>query len=63
MYLSQWANEDFNQIEIWKCHMFDFWLIPLDRITYVKGNLSYECERMMGQTGLIAYHLKNKVRL
>ena len=27
-------NEDFNQIENWKCHMFDFWLIPLDRITY-----------------------------
>ncbi len=26
--------EDFNQIEIWKCHMFDFRLIPLDRITY-----------------------------
>ena len=27
-------NEYFNQIEIWKCHMFDFRLIPLDRITY-----------------------------
>ncbi len=24
-------NEDFNQIENWKCHMFNFRLIPLDR--------------------------------
>ncbi len=27
-------NEDFNQIENWKCHMFDFGLIPLDCTTY-----------------------------
>ncbi len=27
-------NEDFNQIENWKCDMFDFRLIPLDHITY-----------------------------
>ncbi len=27
-------SEDFNQIENWKCHMFDFQLLPLDRITY-----------------------------
>ncbi len=27
-------NEDFNEIENWKCHMFNFWLIPLDHITY-----------------------------
>ena len=27
-------NENFNEIENWKCHMFDFWLIPLDCITY-----------------------------
>ncbi len=27
-------NEDFNHIENWKWHMFDFWLIPLNRITY-----------------------------
>ncbi len=26
-------NKNFDQIENWKCHMFDFWLIPLDRIT------------------------------
>ena len=26
-------KEDFNQIENWKCHMFDFRLILLDRIT------------------------------
>ncbi len=26
-------NEVFNQIENWKCHMCDFWLIPLDHIT------------------------------
>ncbi len=26
-------NEDLNQIE--NCHMFDFRLIPLDRITYL----------------------------
>ncbi len=26
-------NENFNQIENWKCHMFDFRLVPLDRIT------------------------------
>ncbi len=29
-------NEDFNQIENWKCHMCNFRLIPLDRITYCK---------------------------
>ncbi len=29
-------NQDFNQIENWKCHMFDFRPIPLDRITYFK---------------------------
>ena len=28
-------NKDFNQIENWKCHMLDFRLIPLDRITYI----------------------------
>ncbi len=28
-------NEDFNQIENWKCQMFDFRLIPLDRLTYI----------------------------
>ncbi len=28
-------DEDFNQIENWKCDMFDFHLIPLDRITYI----------------------------
>ncbi len=28
-------NEDFNQIENWKCRMFDFRLIPLDRITNI----------------------------
>ena len=28
-------NENFNQIENWKCNMFDFRLIFLDRITYV----------------------------
>ncbi len=33
-------NEDFNQIENWKCHMFDFWLIPLDRITYGCSHIS-----------------------
>ncbi len=27
-------NEDFNQIENWKCHLFDFRLIPLGHITY-----------------------------
>ena len=27
-------NKDFNQIENWKCHKFDFRLIPLDCITY-----------------------------
>ncbi len=27
-------NENFNQVENWKCHMFDFRLIPLDRIIY-----------------------------
>ncbi len=25
-------NEDFNHVENWKCHMFDFRPIPLDRI-------------------------------
>ncbi len=28
-------NEDFNQIENWKCQMCEFRLIPIDRITYV----------------------------
>ena len=28
------SNEHLNQIENWKCHMFDFRLISLDRITY-----------------------------
>ncbi len=28
-------NEHFNQIENWKCDMFDFRLISLDCITYV----------------------------
>ena len=28
-------NEDFNQIENWKCYMIDFRLIPLDHITNV----------------------------
>ncbi len=28
-------NEDINQIENWKYHMCNFWLIPLDHITYV----------------------------
>ncbi len=28
-------NEDFNQVENWKCYMFDFRLIPLDHITYI----------------------------
>ena len=37
MYIS--ANEDFNQIENLKCHMFDLQLIPLDRITIVILNL------------------------
>ncbi len=27
-------NEHFNQIENWKCHMFKFWLISADPITY-----------------------------
>ncbi len=27
-------NEHFNQIENWKCHMFDFRRIPQDRITF-----------------------------
>ena len=27
-------NEHINQIENWKCHIFDFRLISLDRITY-----------------------------
>ena len=27
-------NEHFNQIENWKCHIFDFRLISLDHITY-----------------------------
>ncbi len=26
-------DKHFNQIENWKCHMFEFWLISLDRIT------------------------------
>ncbi len=28
-------NEHFNQIENWKCYMFDFRLMSLDRITYM----------------------------
>ena len=28
-------NEDFNQMENWTCHMFDFQLILLDRIIYL----------------------------
>ena len=28
-------NDDFNQTENWKFHMFDFQLIPLDCITYI----------------------------
>ncbi len=28
-------NEDFNQIENWKCHVCDFRLIPLDHITFI----------------------------
>ena len=28
-------SEHFNQIENWKCHMCESWLIPLDRITNV----------------------------
>ncbi len=28
-------SEDFDQVENWKCHMCYFWLIPLDRITFV----------------------------
>ena len=31
-------DEDFTHIENWKCHMFNFQLIPLDRITYVRWN-------------------------
>ena len=27
-------NEHFIQIENWKCHIFELWLISLDRITY-----------------------------
>ena len=30
-------DEDFSQIENWKCHMFNFWLIPLDRITLCRS--------------------------
>ena len=29
-------NEDFKPIENWKYHVLDFWLIPLDCITYVQ---------------------------
>ncbi len=29
-----YQNEHFNQIENWKCHLFDFRLISLDCITY-----------------------------
>ncbi len=36
-------NEDFNQIEIWKCDMFDFRLIPLDRIT-CKASIDIVCK-------------------
>ncbi len=32
MYTS--PNEHVNQIENWKCHMFEFKMISLDRITY-----------------------------
>ncbi len=46
-------NEDFNQVENWKCHMFDFWLIPPDRITFyrlisheVSGNFSVKTGHM-----------------
>ncbi len=28
------TEEDFNQIEHWKCHMYNFRLIPRNRITY-----------------------------
>ena len=36
-------NEDINQIENWKCHIFNFRLIPLDRITYSLWNRGKTC--------------------
>ncbi len=33
-------NEHFNQIENWKCHMCEFWLISLDHITNDESVLS-----------------------
>ncbi len=40
-------NEDFNQIENWKCHMLDFRLIPLDRITYHISNKSIKSHLLL----------------
>ncbi len=34
----------FNQIENWKCHMFDFRLISLDRITKVVSQYVLEMQ-------------------
>ncbi len=34
-------NEDFNQVENWKCHMFDFRLVLLDRITNINWQLCW----------------------
>ncbi len=34
------SNEHFDQIEYWKCHMLDFGLTSLDRITWFRHSLS-----------------------
>ncbi len=45
---SKWTSpdEDFKQIENWKCHMFNFQLNLLDHITYVRRYLFSSSVRM-----------------
>ena len=52
-------NEYFNQIENWKCHMFDFRLISLDRITnvYLTGNNKLNIDFQVSAADCLWYSL------